>query len=369
MADLRRADATAPSLHRMDGDSLRGFIDAWKPRPTAVASGAASASAAAAKPLMNMTAPPTDAAREPDVESAVRNNATEARGAAEAAGKNLPMVLSVVLRVHGGRASAAALKTLDLSYDAGEGLFATLTHRSHRARPTPRGSGPEAAAAAAAAAATTALTRTKFCFKLHRTTIETRKIAPAAACAGAGVQSSTCPASSNAATFTVPAVRAAGTMRRRPDASPPPPPPPLPRSASAGLRFSNNSSAGGGGRVFESSQQSRGSQLSNGHVSGNVGQARAFERVQMELPAQAAMMSEVEAVVEVCYAAVGGAIVPCVFDGSSLETDLEIVDLIWCRFGPQEMCGIVGLALNAVDGLTGGADDQRCWRRHAEFAP
>jgi hypothetical protein len=281
----------------MDGDSLRGFVDAWSLSPTVAAGVAPAATASSASAAEEADATPL--ANVADAETAVGKDAAaaEARGAATVAVEVKPMVLSVVLRVRGGRASAAALKTLDLSYDAGDGLFATLTHRSGRDRPLALGSGATAAAALAAA-----LTRTKFCFKLHKTTIETRKIAPAPAYAGAAEHARTSSASSNAATFTIPAVRAAGTMRRRPEASsppssPPPPPPPLPRTASVGRRFSDISTAGGGSRAFESSPQSRGSQLPNAPVD----HARGFkEQVQMKRQTRVAMSSEVEAVVEVC---------------------------------------------------------------------
>jgi hypothetical protein len=304
----------------MDGDSLRGFIDAWRPHLTTVAAEAATSAA-------NRVTQPANVARDQSIVGAhATGSVGEAQGitspptVAAAADGVLPMVVSVVLRVRGGRASAAALKTLNLSYDAGDGLFATLTHRSRRTRPPARGCGAETVAAAAAAAA---LTRTKFCFKLHRTTIETSKTTTASAYAGAGGHARTSSASPNAATFTVPAVRAAGTMRRRPEKSsplPPPPPPPPPinpsnaRSFSPGRRFSDISSADG--RVFESSQHSR---------QPNAPVDRAFdENFPWKQPTQVAMTSEVEAVVEVCFLRFQGAIEPYVCYRFVNDSGLEI---------------------------------------------
>ena len=117
VADLRWVDATAPSLHLMDGESLQGFLHAWVAKSDPSAGGSSIPSAST-------------------------------RGISS----RLPLVVSVVVRVQGGRASAAALKTLSMSYDAGDGLFATLTQQS---RPTSHTTSSSSAA--------DAQMRTKFC--------------------------------------------------------------------------------------------------------------------------------------------------------------------------------------------------------------
>ena len=171
VADLRWVDATAPSLHLMDGESLQGFLHAWVAKSDPSAGGSSIPSAST-------------------------------RGISS----RLPLVVSVVVRVQGGRASAAALKTLSMSYDAGDGLFATLTQQS---RPTSHTTSSSSAA--------DAQMRTKFCFKLHKTTIETRKTKEQSAQDTGHRRAQTHSASSQSPAFTIPAIRAAGTMRRRPE--------------------------------------------------------------------------------------------------------------------------------------------------------
>jgi hypothetical protein len=194
-------EATAPSLHLMDGKSLQGFLYAWAAKPDPKESTASIAKDAIADTALG------DSKFGGTTDRGISMVDTEKR--------KLPLVVSAVVRIRGGTASAAVLKTLSLSYDAGDGLFATLTQQSrptHSATVGCLNGGAEGAAAE--------LTRTKFCFKLHKTTIETRKTKPGfpstALASGANRHYSTSGAGPSP-TFTIPTVRAAGSMRRRPE--------------------------------------------------------------------------------------------------------------------------------------------------------
>jgi hypothetical protein len=214
VVDLVHVEARAPALHRMDGDSLQRLIYSWLPRPpradftTAASDGATSTAARSRTPLQHSS-------NDANVSGQPFKGERPERTAIPPA-VMLPSVMSIAVRVRGGRATASVLKTIELKYDAGEGLFGTLTRHTRR----DPGPGSDLSRGARDGGM---LSRTWFCFKMHRAVIETQKHLPATVSkatalllrrAGHVRQDRTNKPLISKATFSLPNVRARGSIRQ-----------------------------------------------------------------------------------------------------------------------------------------------------------